>query len=88
MLARSRDRLSRSGSTPSTPERHVSRALAVSALVVAMLLVAPGVSAQELALPKITIDSGPAGSPQHAATALQILALLTILTLAPSLLIC
>ena len=65
----------------------MSRALAVSALVVAMLAVAPGVSAQELALPKITIDSGPAGSPQQAATALQIVAVLTVLSVAPAILL-
>jgi flagellar biosynthesis protein FliP len=65
----------------------VSRALAVSVLLMAMLLVAPDVSAQELALPKITIDSGPAGSPQQAATALQIVAVLTVLSVAPAILL-
>ena len=65
----------------------MSRALAASALLMAMLFVAPGASGQELALPKITIDSGPAGSPQQAATALQIVAVLTVLSVAPAILL-
>jgi flagellar biosynthesis protein FliP len=65
----------------------VSRALAASAFLMVMLAVASGTSAQELALPKITIDSGPAGSPQQAATALQIVAVLTVLSVAPAILL-
>jgi flagellar biosynthesis protein FliP len=65
----------------------VSRALAASVVLMAVLLVAPGASAQELALPKITIDSGPAGSPEQAATALQIVAVLTVLSVAPAILL-
>jgi len=65
----------------------VSRTLAASALLMVMLAVAPGASAQELALPKITIDSGPAGSPEQAATALQIVAVLTVLSVAPAILL-
>jgi len=52
-----------------------------------MLAIAPGAPAQELALPRITIDSGPAGSPQQAATALQIVAVLTVLSVAPAILL-
>ena len=65
----------------------MSRALAASVFLMVMLAVAPGASAQELALPKITIDSGPAGSPQQAATALQIAAVLTVLSVAPAILL-
>ena len=65
----------------------MSRVLAASVLLMAMLAVAPGASAQELALPRITIDSGPAGSPQQAATALQIVAVLTVLSVAPAILL-
>ena len=65
----------------------MSSALAASVFLMVMLAVAPGASAQELALPKITIDSGPAGSPQQAATALQIAAVLTVLSVAPAILL-
>jgi flagellar biosynthetic protein FliP len=65
----------------------VTRALAAGALLLLVLALAPGASAQELALPKITIDAGPAGSPQQSATALQIVAVLTVLSVAPAILL-
>ena len=65
----------------------MSRALASSAFLMLTLAFGPGASAQELGLPRITIDAGPPGSPQQSATALQIVAVLTVLSVAPAILL-
>jgi flagellar biosynthetic protein FliP len=52
-----------------------------------ILVVAPPALAQEIVVPKITFEAATAGSPQQAATALQIAAILTILSVAPAILL-
>jgi len=65
----------------------VSRALRGASLVALVLGLAPAAAAQDFAIPRISIDAGPPGSPQQAATALQIVAILTILSVAPAILL-
>ncbi len=55
-------------------------------LLLSCVLVVPA-SAQTIALPKITIEAGPNGSPEEIATGLQILLLMTVLTVAPAILL-
>jgi len=57
-------------------------------IVFASLMVfLPALAAAQTALPKVTIGVGQAGSPQDVAVTLQILVMLTILSLAPSILV-
>lgn len=53
----------------------------------AVLLLLPAISSAQTVIPKVTVGVGQAGSPGDVTVTLQILLLLTILTLAPSILI-
>lgn len=76
--------------------RHARRAgrilgssLAAATLVIIVLVgasVAPA-EAQGLVLPRVSVEAAPAKSPQEVATALEIVALLTVLSLAPAILL-
>lgn len=55
--------------------------------VVILLLVMPVMQAQEVGLPTLEIDIGEANTPQEVSRGLQILILLTVLTLAPAILV-
>lgn len=63
--------------------------LAIGALLAAALVLglAATTEAQTVSLPKISIEAADAKSPQDVATALQIVALLTVLSLAPAILL-
>lgn len=64
--------------------------MARTAAGLALLLVVPGpapAAAQALAVPRITIEAGPAGSPAEVSTAVQMLVVLTVLSLAPAILL-
>ena len=56
-------------------------------LIAAAALAAPAVAHAQIAVPKISIEAGPASSPQQMSTALQIVAVLTILSVAPAILL-
>jgi flagellar biosynthetic protein FliP len=56
-------------------------------LIIFLLLLAAELMAAPLALPKLGLDVGSSDKPQDVALSLQILALLTVLTLAPAILI-
>jgi flagellar biosynthetic protein FliP len=61
--------------------------LAVAGLPVLLLAVASAAAAQGLPVPKITIEAGPAKSPQEVSAAVEVLVLLTVLSLAPAILL-
>jgi flagellar biosynthesis protein FliP len=66
----------------------VSRAALCGALtLVAVLSAAPGVPAQDIVWPRISIEPGRANTPEQAASALQIVAILTVLSVAPAILL-
>jgi flagellar biosynthetic protein FliP len=67
------------------PHRGRLRAAGVGVLL-ACALTAPA-AGQTISLPKITIEAGPNGSPEQIATGLQIVLLLTVLTVAPAILL-
>ncbi len=71
------------------PHRRREARLALSLLVVlAMLMIATvGDAAQAISIPKISIGIGEAKAPQEISNVLQVMLLLTVLALAPSLLI-
>jgi flagellar biosynthetic protein FliP len=69
------------------PGRAVNRAVVCGALLAALLTGVPGAHAQSLGLPKISIEAGAANSPQQAATVVQIAAILTVLSVAPAILL-
>jgi flagellar biosynthetic protein FliP len=67
-----------------------ARGLGLAALALWLVLVSapvPVASAQGLVLPRVSVEAAPAKSPQEVAGALEILALLTILSLAPAILL-
>lgn len=70
---------------PKTPWMKWVGVFALLALL--FLLLQPGAHAQAVGLPKLDIQLGQANSPQEVSKGLQILILLTVLTLAPALLI-
>ena len=59
----------------------------LAALGAVVTLGAAAAEAQGLAVPKLTLEAGPARSPEELATALQILLVLTVLSLAPAILL-
>ena len=63
------------------------RSLLFLLLGVSAALLAGAAAAVTPALPRITIGAGPASGPQEVSTALQVLALLTVLSLAPAILL-
>lgn len=63
------------------------RWIAVLLFLILLSVWAPAVSAAPIALPRIGIDVGSSENPQDVALSLQILALLTVLSLAPAILI-
>jgi flagellar biosynthetic protein FliP len=65
----------------------VRKLVAVAWLPVLVLAVAGAAAAQGLPVPKITIEAGPAKSPQDVSAAVQILVILTVLSLAPAILL-
>jgi len=65
----------------------VPRALLLGLALAASLVGASAAPAQELVFPKFTVEPGRATSPDQAATALQIVAILTVLSVAPAILL-
>ena len=64
------------------------RSVFCAGLALSLLLgAAPSLRAQVIAVPKITIEAGEAKSPQEVSTAVQILVVLTVLSLAPAILL-
>ncbi len=64
------------------------RSVLCAGLVLSLILgAAPSLSAQVIAVPKLTIEAGEAKSPQEVSTAVQILVVLTVLSLAPAILL-
>jgi flagellar biosynthesis protein FliP len=65
----------------------VRKTLVVAALAAVALLTATGVDAQTIALPKLTLEAAEAKSPQEVSTAVQVLIALTVLSVAPAILL-
>jgi flagellar biosynthetic protein FliP len=65
----------------------VRNAALAAVLVLAALAAATPALAQGIAVPKITVEAGEARSPQEVATAVQLLVVLTVLSLAPAILL-
>ena len=65
----------------------MGKVVAVAAAVLAVALVAGAAGAQTVALPKLTLEATEARSPQEVSTAVQVLIALTILSVAPAILL-
>ena len=64
------------------------RSAALGGVLLALVLAgAPGAQAQGIPVPRITLEAGEAKSPQEVAAAVQIVAILTVLSLAPAILL-
>jgi flagellar biosynthetic protein FliP len=57
------------------------------ALIGLLLLLVSLAAAQQIPIPKVNLDLGPAKNPQEVSTSLQLLALLTVLSIAPAIMI-
>ena len=65
----------------------VTRRLAVLAALPALALAASAAHAQSVALPKLTLEAAEARTPQEVSTAVQVLVALTVLSVAPAILL-
>jgi flagellar biosynthetic protein FliP len=65
----------------------VRKALVVIALAAALGLVVSAASAQTITVPKLTLEAGEAKSPQELSSAVQVLLALTVLSVAPAILL-